>query len=75
MNLYANLSGNSPVIGYEVGENSIRVFFIEDRIYLYNDQKPGLAYVNQMIALAQEGKGLSAYITKSVGKNFAARER
>lgn len=72
---YANLSGNSPIIGYEMGDDFIRIFFKGNSIYLYNYNKPGSVRVEKMKSLATAGKGLSAFITRSVGKDFAVKEK
>lgn len=66
MEKYQNFSGNSPIIGYEIGDTYIIVLFKGMKSYRYSYGKAGRDHVNQMIELAREGAGLSAYITKNV---------
>lgn len=67
---YKNLNGNSGISSYEIGEDSIRVTFVDGSEYLYTHNKPGKAEVEVMKKLAQEGAGLNAYISKNIKKNF-----
>ena len=72
---YANLSGNSGVAEYEIGNDYIKVRFRhEAAVYVYNDAAPGPAAVRRMQALAVQGQGLSTYISQYVGKNYARTE-
>ena len=73
MQAYANLGGDSGVSAYEIGPTSIKVRFTTGATYLYNHAAPGKAAVDGMKALAQAGRGLNAYITRHVGKNFASK--
>lgn len=66
MNPYANLRGNSPIIGYEIGPTSITVWFKGGKPYSYSYRKAGAANVEEMKRLARGGAGLSAYITHNV---------
>ena len=63
---YANLRGNSPVIGYEIEPNRIIVWFEGNKRYSYSYNKAGIANVEEMKRLARSGAGLSAYITRNV---------
>ncbi len=75
MTPYANLSGDSGVIEYELGENCIRVRFVNDsKIYVYNDSKPGRVHVEQMTRLAIAGKGLATYISRNIKANYSHTE-
>jgi hypothetical protein len=75
MTPYRNLSGNSGVVSYESKEDSILVVFGSGRWrnYLYNHISPGKHIVDQMKALADQGRGLNTYIRECVGKNYADR--
>ena len=75
MPAYRNASGNSGVITYEVGENSITVRFRDGSIYLYDHRKPGIEAVNRMKSLAERGEGLNSYISSHVRNNYAAKLR
>lgn len=70
MEKYKNLSGNSGVVAFEIGDDWIKVTFIDGDIYLYSYKTPGPFHVEQMKKLAQAGRGLSAYIGIYVQKNY-----
>ena len=66
MQFYANLRGNSPVVGYKVEPERITVWFKTGKPYSYSYAKAGVANVEQMKRLAADGAGLSAFITRNV---------
>lgn len=72
---YPDHSGRSGVAGYATQSNAITVEFMDGRVYLYSYQVPGRHHVERMKSLAREGTGLSAYISRHVGKRFATRLR
>lgn len=72
---YANLSGNSGIVGYELGKDFIRVYFSDGSIYLYTYESAGVANIEQMKQLARKGQGLNSFINKYVHKAYARRER
>ena len=72
MESYKNSSGNSGVSAFEIQEKSILVEFNHDRIYRYNYSSAGKEHVENMKKLAQEGKGLSTYISQNVKEKYAA---
>jgi hypothetical protein len=75
MERYLNLNGNSGVVGYEIGNDSIAVSFHDNSLYLYNYAVTGQAYVDQMKALAVAGSGLNSFISRTVRKGYAAKLR
>jgi hypothetical protein len=70
---YANLSGNSGVVAYQTGVDSITVEFVNGQKYLYNYQSAGPANVETMKQLAARGQGLSAFISTTVSNGYAKR--
>ena len=70
MQNYANLRGNSPIIGYEIEPTRIRIMFKGERTYSYSYASAGASNVEQMKSLAQAGAGLSAFITRNVRYNY-----
>lgn len=70
---YPDLSGHSGVSGYVAHPDAIAVEFVDGRIYLYSYKVPGRRHVERMKSLARDGAGLSSYISRHVGKRFAAR--
>lgn len=62
---YKNISRNSGVKAYCIGEDHIKVRFARSAaIYTYSYRKAGKSHVENMKALAEKGKGLSTYISK-----------
>ncbi len=71
MQPYKNLSGSSGVQGYELGDDFIKVWFLNsDKFYVYNYVKPGKIKVMRMKKLAVSGKGLSTYISRNVRDTY-----
>lgn len=71
--IYLNNYGNSGVVGYEKGEDSITVEFEDGSIYLYNDESAGSEAIRMMKQLAVRGDGLNTYINLHVKERFASR--
>jgi hypothetical protein len=63
---YLNLSGNSGVAAYETAPQAIAVQFGDGAVYVYTWASAGRSHVEQMKRLAQDGRGLSAYIVRHV---------
>lgn len=75
MTPYGNLSGDSGVIAYEGGDDFIKIQFRHSpKLYVYDSTRPGSAHVFQMQRLAAAGRGLSAYISQHVKKNYSRIE-
>lgn len=75
MQRYANRSGDSGVVGYELGPDWILVRFAEGSVYRYDARHPGADVVAEMRRLAMAGRGLSGYISRVVQKDFARKLR
>lgn len=75
MQQYMNLSGNSGVLAYEIGDDFIRVQFKHGITYLYNYGSTGQQNVENMKTLAIRGSGLGGFISTNVGKAYAAKMR
>jgi len=72
---YPDHSQRSGVVAYAARRDAITVEFVDGRIYLYNYEVPGRRHVERMKSLAAAGHGLSSYISRHIGKRFAARLR
>lgn len=70
MHPYQNQHGNSGVIGYEIGENAIRVWFRDRDDYLYTYKSAGRKNIEMMKALAISGHGLATYINQHVAEKY-----
>jgi len=73
MERYKNLSGNSGVIAFEFGDDSITIEFREGGRYLYTDASAGRANIRQMQRLARGGAGLASFINRVVRERYARR--
>ncbi len=75
MESYKNRGGDSNVVAYEVGGDSIKVQFRDGSVYLYTYQSTGQDAIERMKALATAGHGLNSYITRFVRKRYASKLR
>jgi hypothetical protein len=73
MERYKNLSGNSSVSAYEIGQSEITVKFTHGGIYLYTNQSAGEACIIEMQRLAAFGQGLNSYIGRFIRKGYARK--
>lgn len=70
---YQNIGGNSGVLAYEIGTDSITVQFKDGWFYLYTYASVGRCAIETMKQLATNGVGLNSYISKTVKKGFASK--
>lgn len=75
MELYRNTGGDSGVVAYEIGTDSIAVKFSDGAVYLYDYTHTGATDVEHMKQLALCGSGLNSFISRVVRKKFARRIR
>jgi hypothetical protein len=73
MRRYRNLSGQSGVWAFAIGEGSVTVRFSTGATYLYNEAVTGADAIAEMTRLAEAGRGLATYITQHVQDRYAAR--
>lgn len=71
---YANISGNSGVSEYELGNDFIKVRFGNRDPYVYNHNSAGSIHVNEMKRLAAIGEGLATYISQNCRDRYAKKE-
>ncbi|EHQ29269.1 hypothetical protein Mucpa_5194 [Mucilaginibacter paludis DSM 18603] len=64
---------NSGVLAYEIGEDRIKVKFLDGTVYLYTYQSAGEENIEQMKALAEKGRGLTTFINQSVSDQYAIK--
>ena len=75
MTPYGNLSGDSGVIAYSIGDGFIKLQFRHSpKLYVYDAARPGFGHVTQMQRLAVAGRGLSTYVSQNVKKNYSRIE-
>jgi hypothetical protein len=70
---YANHSGTSDIVSYEVEPTAIHVRFANGVTYVYDERKPGSHVVEQMKRLATHGRGLGTYINEHIKKNYSRK--
>jgi hypothetical protein len=75
MERYRNLGGDSGVVAYEIGDDSIMVQFRDGSLYLYNYQSAGRDNIEHMKELAVSGEGLNSFINRVVRKRYASKLR
>lgn len=73
MKRYRNVSGDSGVVAYELGADSIAVKFVDGRTYLYTAASAGAGNIAAMQQLAKAGRGLSTFISRVVKERYAQR--
>lgn len=66
-------TGDSGVVSYDLGADSITLQFKNSAVYLYNYEKPGKEHVERMKQLAIAGSGLSTYVSQHVKNAYARR--
>jgi hypothetical protein len=71
MERYKNLKGNSGIMSYDIGRDSIIVTFRGGHTYRYNYVVTGKAHIEKMKKLARQGIGLSTYISRYVKDRYA----
>ena len=75
MKSYENVGGNSTIIAFEIGDDSIKVKFMDGTVYLFTYRSAGSANVEQMKKYANFGHGLNGFITRFVGKDAGEKLR
>ena len=75
MERYKNLGGDSGVVAYEIGDDSIKVQFHDGSLYLYNYRSAGSNNIEHMKELAIAGQGLNSFISRVVRKGYASKLR
>jgi hypothetical protein len=75
MDRYANRGGDSGIVAYETGPDSIAVQFHDGSVYLYTAMSCGTHNCGQMKSLAIQGEGLNAFINTNVKKAYERRIR
>lgn len=74
MQNYKNVSGDSNVIAYELGDTYIRVQFGDYYIYRYTYTSAGRTNIEHMKRLATQGHGLNAFINTNVKFGYERKE-
>lgn len=74
MQPYRNLAGDSGVVSYETGPDFIRVEFTGGNSYLYTYRSAGAGIVEEMKILAERGRGLSTFISRTVKGMYVAKD-
>lgn len=73
MQQYQNRSGNSGVVAFDTGPDFIQVQFVGGETYLYTYASTGADVVERMKTLAQQGLGLSTFISQTVKTAYATK--
>jgi len=73
MKAYGHRGDHSGVTHYESGEDYIKILFNNGAIYLYTNAITGKKHIIQMKKLAEEGRGLSTYVSQHVKDKYATK--
>lgn len=73
MEPYKNLSGNSGIAAYELGDESITVKFNDNTVYLYTNDSTDIENIMEMQRLAVSGQGLNTFINQVVKKGYSQK--
>lgn len=73
MQRYANRSGESGVVAYRIGQDSITVEFTSGVRYLYTVDSAGASNIARMSKLAAGGRGLATFISQHAHDRYARR--
>ncbi len=73
MEQYENLSWQSNIRQYKIGEDYIIVKFSDDSCYKYTYLRTGRSNVESMKVLARCGQGLSSFINKEVRYEYDSK--
>lgn len=73
MKPYRRLSGDSGVLAWSPEPKGIKVRFVDGTEYTYTHASAGREHVEIMKRLAEEGQGLSGYISKFVRDRYASK--
>lgn len=65
MKRYANLSGNSSVSSFQIGDHYILVGFTSGSLCAFTYSSTGKAHVETMKSFALAGRGLGTYISQN----------
>jgi hypothetical protein len=76
MERYRNLSGDSGVEAYELGDDFVKVRFTPGVVYWYTEASVGARHVAALKRLARRGQGLGTYISQhpEVKSGYARKE-
>jgi hypothetical protein len=75
MKHYKDITGDSGVSAYEIGDDSIAVQFKDGAVYLYTYASAGRQTIEAMKRLAVGGDGLNSYINRNARKSYAKKLR
>lgn len=73
MKSYENEGGDSAVVGFEKGEDSITIEFLDGAVYRYTYRNTGGVNVEQMKKYADIGHGLYGFLSRFIGKETGTR--
>ncbi|OON60576.1 hypothetical protein B0920_16495 [Massilia sp. KIM] len=73
MHRYRNRSGESGVVAYDIGKDSITIQFSGGDRYLYTERSAGADNIARMRALAEDGRGLSTFISQHIRQRYARK--
>ena len=73
MQPYKNSGNLSWISAFEIGEDYIKVQFIDGVVHLYTNGSVGTEHLQKMKELAMQGKGLNNYIDKQARNSYVKK--
>lgn len=70
---YGNKGGDSGILGYEIQEESIIIYFPKSVKYLYTYDSAGAYNIEEMKSLPLRGEGLNAFINRNVKTKYHSK--
>lgn len=70
MEIYKNLSGDSGVYAFQIGDDFLVLQFKKGGTYRYSYGSAGRRNIEQMKVLARRGQGLGTFISKNLKKTM-----
>ncbi|WP_144147845.1 hypothetical protein [Paraburkholderia sp. BCC1884] len=76
MERYRNISGDSGVEAYEIGDDFVKLRFRTGGVYWYTEASVGARHLAALKRLARRGQGLSTYISQhtEVSAGYARKD-
>lgn len=73
MQPYKNSGNLSWISAFEIGEDYIKVQFIDGAVHMYTNDSAGIKHIQKMKKLAILGQGLGNYIDNQVRNLYAKK--
>lgn len=73
MQPYTNRAGTSPIVAFDITDDSVSVKYRDGDVYVYTVASAGARHIREMKRLARLGEGLSSYISRHVRDAYESK--